>query len=165
MDKGLIYPRDTTFFPIDYRVFIKYCVFSQVFSKVCHLSLVSTRLFLVVRKNYQPLGHSHCVERFECPLQRCLRGRGCSELWKNTFFLNTLYLQRNINTLDMMNGQKDGKINWGATHGILNFWCRDAGSLCLLGLLPSGRPSRWSIIQVKKEKININRQTELQTCK
>ena len=27
-----------------YRVFIKYCVFFQEFSKVCHLSLASTRL-------------------------------------------------------------------------------------------------------------------------
>ena len=33
-----------------YRVFIKYCVFFQDFSKVCHLSLVSTRLLLVVQK-------------------------------------------------------------------------------------------------------------------
>ena len=40
-------------------------------------------------KNYQPIGvtvHSHCVESFEGLLQRCRRGRGCSELWKNTFF-------------------------------------------------------------------------------
>ena len=33
-----------------YSVFIKYCVFFQEFSKVCHLSLVSTRLLLVVQK-------------------------------------------------------------------------------------------------------------------
>ena len=33
-----------------YRVFIKYCVFFQKFSKVCHLSLASTRLLLVVQK-------------------------------------------------------------------------------------------------------------------
>ena len=36
-------------------------------------------------KNYQSIGvtvHSHCVEHFECLLQRCRRGRGCSELWK-----------------------------------------------------------------------------------
>ena len=40
-------------------------------------------------KNYQPIGvtvHSHCVESFEGLLQRCRRGRGCSELWKNTIF-------------------------------------------------------------------------------
>ena len=34
-----------------YRVFIKYCVFSQEFLKGCHLSLASTRLLLVVQKN------------------------------------------------------------------------------------------------------------------
>ena len=33
-----------------YRVFIKYCVFFKEFSKVCHLSLASTRLLLVVQK-------------------------------------------------------------------------------------------------------------------
>ena len=36
-------------------------------------------------KNCQPIGvtvHSHCVESFEGLLQRCRRGRGCSELWK-----------------------------------------------------------------------------------
>ena len=34
-------------------------------------------------KKYQPIGvtvHSHCVESFEGLLQRCRRGRGCSEL-------------------------------------------------------------------------------------
>ena len=35
-----------------YRVFIKYCVFS----KVCHLSLASTWLLLVVHKSHQPIG-------------------------------------------------------------------------------------------------------------
>ena len=47
------------------RVFIKYCVlFSQEFSKVCHLSLASNRLLLVVETNYQPIGvtvYSHGV--------------------------------------------------------------------------------------------------------
>ena len=60
-----------------YRVFINYCVFFQEFSKVCHIH------------TYQPIGvtvHSHCVESFEGLLQRCRRGRGCSELWKNTIF-------------------------------------------------------------------------------
>ena len=60
-------------------VCIKYCLFSQEFSKVCHLSLASTRLLLIVQKKYQPLGvtvHSHCVESFEGLLQRCRRGRG-----------------------------------------------------------------------------------------
>ena len=72
-----------------YRVFIKYCVFFQEFSKVCHLSLASTRLLLVVQKNYQPIRvtvHSRCVESFKGFLQRCRRGRGCSELCKNTIF-------------------------------------------------------------------------------
>ena len=41
-------------------------------------------------KNYQPIGvtvHSHCIESFEAILQWCRRGRGCSEFWKNTIFL------------------------------------------------------------------------------
>ena len=41
-------------------------------------------------KNYQPIWvtvHLHCVESFEGLSQRCRRGRGCSELWKNTIFL------------------------------------------------------------------------------
>ena len=46
-------------------------------------------------KNYQPIRvtvHSHCVESFEGLLQRCRRGRGCSEMWKKyNFSLNTLY--------------------------------------------------------------------------
>ena len=40
-------------------------------------------------KNHQPIEvtvHSHCVESFEGLLQRCRRGRGCSELSKNTIF-------------------------------------------------------------------------------
>ena len=66
-----------------YRVFIKYCVFFQEFSKNCHLSLASTRLLLVFKKIYQPKGvtvHSHCVESFEGLLQQWRRGRACSEL-------------------------------------------------------------------------------------
>ena len=72
-----------------YRVFIKYCVFFQEFSKVFHLLLASTRLLLVYRKNYQPIGvtvHSHCVESFEGLLQRCRQGRGCNELLNNSIF-------------------------------------------------------------------------------
>ena len=42
------------FFSCMYRVFIKYCVFFQEFSKVCNLYLASTRLLLVVQKKYQP---------------------------------------------------------------------------------------------------------------
>ena len=42
------------------------------------------------KENDQPIGatvHSLCVESIEGLLQRCRRGRGCSELWeKNTFF-------------------------------------------------------------------------------
>ena len=51
-----------------YRVFIKYCVFFQEFSKVCNLSLASTRLLLVVQKKYQPkvvTVHSPFVESFK----------------------------------------------------------------------------------------------------
>ena len=83
--------QDFTKTPADatYRVFVKYCVFFQEFSKVCHLSLATTRLLLAVQKNYQPIGvtvHSHCAQSFDGLLQRCRRGRGCSELWKNTIF-------------------------------------------------------------------------------
>ena len=79
-----------------YRVFIKNGVFFQESSKVCHLSLASCRLLLVV-KNYQSIGvfvHSHCVKSFNGLLQWCRRERGCSELWKNTILpLNTLYMK------------------------------------------------------------------------
>ena len=71
---------------VSYMVLIKYCVFSREFLKVCHLSLASTRLLLVIQKNYQPIGvtvHSHCVESFEGLLLRCRRGRGCCELCKH----------------------------------------------------------------------------------
>ena len=43
-------------------------------------------------KNYQPIGvtvHSHCVESFGGLLQRCRRGRGCSELGKKHNFSST----------------------------------------------------------------------------
>ena len=39
--------------------------------------------------NYQPIGvtvHSHGVESYGGLLQRCRRGRGCSEWWKNINF-------------------------------------------------------------------------------
>ena len=42
-------------------VFIKYCVFFQKFSKVCHLFLASTRLLLVVQKKL-------LANRSECTL-------------------------------------------------------------------------------------------------
>ena len=49
-------------------------------------------------KNYQPIGvtvHSNCVESFEDLLQRCRRGWGYSEMWKNTIFpehpVHTIY--------------------------------------------------------------------------
>ena len=63
-----------------YRVLIKYCVFSK---KLPHLAAIGRT------KYYQPIGvavHSHCVESFEGFLQRCRRGRGCSELWKKIIF-------------------------------------------------------------------------------
>ena len=73
-----------------YRVFMKHCVFFQEFSKVCHLSLASTWLLLVVHKlqanTIGATGHWHCVENFERLLLRCRRGRGCNELWINTIF-------------------------------------------------------------------------------
>ena len=47
--------------------------------------------------NNQPIGvtvHSQWVESFEGLLQRCRRGRGCSELWKNTIFSEHPVLQK-----------------------------------------------------------------------
>ena len=72
-----------------YRVFSKYCVFFQEFSKICHLSLASTRLLLVVQK--RPANRSDCTLALRWELRRsltaiCRRERGCSELWKNPFF-------------------------------------------------------------------------------
>ena len=69
-----------------YRVFIKYCVFFQESLQPLprqHSAAIGCT------KNYQPIGvtvHLHCVESFEGLLQWCRRGRGCSELWKNTIF-------------------------------------------------------------------------------
>ena len=73
-----------------YRVFIKYCSF---FPRIRESLLPLPRQHsaaIVCTKNYQSIGvtvHSHFVENFEGLLQRrYLRGRGCSELWKNTIF-------------------------------------------------------------------------------
>ena len=63
--------------------------FSKNSRKFATSVLYCTGFLLVVQKNYQPIGvtvHSHCVESFEGLLQRCRRGRSCSELWKNTIF-------------------------------------------------------------------------------
>ena len=51
--------------------------FFQEFSKVCHLTLASTRLLLVVQNNYQLIGVT---------VERCRRGRDCIELWKKHKF-------------------------------------------------------------------------------
>ena len=72
-----------------YRVFIEYCVFFQEFSKVCHLSLASTRLLLVVQKitsQQEWLYTRIALRALQIPYKRCKRGRGCSELWNNTIF-------------------------------------------------------------------------------
>ena len=73
-----------------------YCVFFQEFSKVCHLSLASTRLLLVVNKNHQPIGvtvHSYCVESFEGLLHSvAVEGGVAVNCEKTQLFLNTLYL-------------------------------------------------------------------------
>ena len=72
----------------NYRVFIKYCFFFRGFSKVCFVSLASTRLLLVVQKI--PANRSDCtlacVQSFE-------GGGGVAvNCEKTQFFLNTLYL-------------------------------------------------------------------------
>ena len=58
------------------RVYIKYCVFSKNSRKFATFSLPALGVTV----------HSHCVESFGGLLQRCMRGSGCSELWKNTIF-------------------------------------------------------------------------------
>ena len=78
-----------------YNVFIKYCFFSpRILERLPPLPRQHSAA-IGCTQNYQPIGvtvHSHCVESFEGLLQPCRRGRGCSELGKNTIFLNTLYL-------------------------------------------------------------------------
>ena len=60
------------------RLFVKYRVFFQEFSKVCHISLASTRLLLVVQRIGVTV-HSHCVESVEGVLKRSWLGKGFSE--------------------------------------------------------------------------------------
>ena len=72
-----------------YRVLIKYCVFFRIILESLPPLPHQHSAASGCTKNYQLIGvtiHSHCVESFEGLLQRCRRGRGCSELWKNTFF-------------------------------------------------------------------------------
>ena len=74
---------------LGYRVLIRNCVFFLEFSKVCHLSLASTRLLLVVQKNYQPIGvtvHSHCIESFEGLYSDVGEGGVTVNCEKNTIF-------------------------------------------------------------------------------
>ena len=52
--------------------------FFQEFSKVCHISLASTRLLLVVQRIGVTV-HSHCVESVEGVLKRSWLGKGFSE--------------------------------------------------------------------------------------
>ena len=71
-----------------YRMFIKYCVFIQEFSKVCHFSLASIRLLLVLQKitsHYEWL-NTPLRWDFEGLFQRCRRGMGWFDLWKTHFF-------------------------------------------------------------------------------
>ena len=68
-------------------------------------------------KNYQPIGvtvHSHSVKSFEGLLQRCRRGRGCSELWKNTIFLEhpVLYHKRLKDSVSMQNLNGTSLFHW-----------------------------------------------------
>ena len=69
-------------FAVKYRVFIKYCVFFQEFSKYLPPLPRQHSAAIGCTKNYQPIGvtaFSHCVESLEGLLQRCRRGRGCSK--------------------------------------------------------------------------------------
>ena len=79
---------------LDYRVCIKYCVLLQEFSQVCHLSLASTRLLLVVQKNT-----SQQEWLYTCITLRALKvsysdvGEGgvAVNCEKTQFLMNTLY--------------------------------------------------------------------------
>ena len=67
----------------DLQVFIKYCVFPPRNLESLPPLPRQHSAAIGCRKNYQPIGvtvHSHCVESFEGLLQRCKRGKGCSEL-------------------------------------------------------------------------------------
>ena len=79
----------STAFSFKYRVFIKYCVFPRILECLPPLPRQHSAA-IGCTKYFQPIGvtvHSHCVETFEGLLQRCRRGRGWSELWKNTLYL------------------------------------------------------------------------------
>ena len=66
---------------VTYRVFFKYCVFSQEFSIFCDLSLAArTGLLLVVQKMTV-----HWDLRSD-ELISCKQGMGCSKFGKNTIF-------------------------------------------------------------------------------
>ena len=70
------------------------CIFPRIFESLPPLPRQYSAA-IGCTKNYQPIGgtvHSHFVESVEGLLQRCKRGRCCSELWKTQFFLNTLYV-------------------------------------------------------------------------
>ena len=65
-----------------YRVFIKYCVSSKNSRKFATSPALGNQL----PANRSDYIHSYCIESFKGFLQRCRRGRGCSELCKNTIF-------------------------------------------------------------------------------
>ena len=69
------------------RVFIKYCVFSKNSRKFATTPSPALSCHWLYKKlPANGTVHWHCVKSFEGLLQRCRRWRGCSELWKNTFF-------------------------------------------------------------------------------
>ena len=89
--KSLLMGVINTFSKFNHRLIPKYeatgcslniVFFFQEFSEVCHLSLASIRLLLVVQKMTSQRSNCtpHCVESFEGHLQHYRRGRGCSEL-------------------------------------------------------------------------------------
>ena len=64
------------------------CFFPRILDSLPHLTRQHSAAIGCTKK-YQPIGvtvHSHCAESFEGLLQRCRRGRGCSELRKNRIF-------------------------------------------------------------------------------
>ena len=76
----------TLHIPHNYRVFIKYRVFSNNAGKFASSPSPALGCHWLFNKLPGVTVHSHCVESFEGLLQRCRLGSGYVGLWKNTIF-------------------------------------------------------------------------------
>ena len=78
-----------------YRVLIKYGVFFEEFSKVCHLSLASTRPLLVVQKitsQKEWLSTRNAFWALKVSYSDVGEGGVAVNCEKTQFFMNTLYI-------------------------------------------------------------------------